>query len=389
MSMERTHTVNLDNAPAAAAARRIEHKRPRILALGVKLLGRIVLSDPARCDVDYYSCSRTDEALAFGNPNVRLFRWRDAIRIRARVKAGHYDLVLCEAYRHPAWSPQHPLRARFSHAIRGLLTGHERQGQGLVTSLREVPVVVVDLADSHLLAVRNRVLLRSATRYYKREIPANQLAACLLTGSRVMNVRHTLQQTDLVSSLQKVSPISLGISEAVTTLADRFSSSVAKQYDIFCSVQPGGAYALRAERYVQQLRDLEQQGYRVKVIDRHLPFEEYLKACAESWLVWSPEGMGWDCWRHYEVAAARSVPVINYPSIIRHAPMRHGVHAIFYDPASHGLKDAVIDALRDKGNLLTMASNARQLVIEHHTYNKQLARIVEECLRSSSRTGRG
>lgn len=378
--MERTHTVNPDNAPAAAPHARVEHKRPRVLALGVKLLGRIVFSDPGRCDVDYYSCSRTDEALASGDPNVRLFRWRDALRIRAGVNAGHYDLVLCEAYRHPAWSPQHPIHARSSQVARGLFTGHERQGQGLVTWLRGVPIAVVDLADSHLLAVRNRTLLRSATRYYKREIPANQLSACLLTGNRVMNVRHTLEQTELVASLAKVHPISLGISDAVASLADGLSSSSTKQYDIFCSVQPGGAYALRAERYVRQLRELEQQGYRVRMTDRPLPFDEYLRACAESWMVWSPEGMGWDCWRHYEVAAARSVPVINYPTIVRHAPMLHGVHAIFYDPAGEGLKDAVVAALRDKGSLLAMASNARQLVIEHHTYNKQLARIVEECL---------
>lgn len=381
------HTLNLDNAHAAAPRECAEHKRPRILAFGVKLLGRIVFSDPARCQVDYYSCSRTDEALASGNPNVRLFRWRDAGHILAKIRAGEYDLVVCEAFRHPAWSPQHPIRARVSQVVRGLLTGHERQGQALVRLLHGVPIAVVDLADSNLLAVRNRVLLRSATRYYKREIPANQLIACLLTGSRVMNVRHTLQQTELVASLVKVHPLSLGISEAVADLADRLSSSCTKQYDVFCPVQSRGAYGLRAERFVRQLRELGQDGYRVKIIERPLPFEEYLQACAESWVVWSPEGMGWDCWRHYEVAAARSVPVINYPSIVRHAPMRHGVHAVFYDPSGEGLKDAVIGALRDKGSLLTMASNARQLVIEHHSYNKQLDRIVEECLGSWAGAG--
>jgi hypothetical protein len=372
--------VTVDSARAGAPPGSVGQRKPRVLALGVKLLGRIVFSDPTGCHVDYYACSRSDGALELGYPNARLFTWRDAIRIHAKVTARDYDVVLCEAFRHPAWSPHHGIGARFSHAFRGLLVNHERHGQALVPWLRGVPIAVVDLADSNLLAVRNRELLRSATRYYKRELPANPLLACQLTGSFVMNVRHTLEQQELVASLSKVHPLSLGISEAVADLADVFSSSCTKQYDIFCSVQPGGSYSLRAERFVGQLRELGQRGYRVRISEHPLPFEEYLKVCAESWMVWSPEGMGWDCWRHYEIAATRSVPVINYPSILRDAPMLHGVHAVFYDPAGDGLKDAVVRELRDKQRLLDMGSNARQLVIEHHTYKKQFGRILAECL---------
>ncbi|MSO63157.1 MAG: hypothetical protein EXQ50_13905 [Acidobacteria bacterium] len=56
--------------------------------------------------------------------------------------------------------------------------------------------------------------------------------------------------------------------------------------------------------------------------------------------------------------------------------MLRGVHAVFHDPAGDGLKDAVIRELRNKERLFDMGSNARQLVIEHHTYKKQLSRII-------------
>jgi hypothetical protein len=61
-----------------------------------------------------------------------------------------------------------------------------------------------------------------------------------------------------------------------------------------------------------------------------LPRQKFNEALLASWLVWSPEGSGWDSFRHYEVCLAGSVAVINFPTIRRHAPLLDGVHCFYY-----------------------------------------------------------
>ena len=56
-----------------------------------------------------------------------------------------------------------------------------------------------------------------------------------------------------------------------------------------------------------------------------LSLQDFYRRCAQAWIMWSPEGLGWDCFRHYESARLRSVPVINQPTIERYRPLDDGV----------------------------------------------------------------
>ena len=75
---------------------------------------------------------------------------------------------------------------------------------------------------------------------------------------------------------------------------------------------------------------------------------EYLARCARAWLVWAPEGYGWDCFRPYEAALAGSVPLISRQTIERYEPFIDNQHCIYYDVEVGHLALAVRRALQDR-----------------------------------------
>ena len=130
---------------------------------------------------------------------------------------------------------------------------------------------------------------------------------------------------------------------------------------------------------MEQLRALRDAGYRVDLAEPTLSPDDYFARSARAWLTWSPEGFGWDCFRHYEASACRSVPVLSAPTIYRHQPLREGVHAFYYDAEGDGLTRTLRQALKDKKRLTAMANAARDHVLHHHTQR----RLCEYVLRTT------
>jgi hypothetical protein len=117
-----------------------------------------------------------------------------------------------------------------------------------------------------------------------------------------------------------------------------------------------------------ELAALKAQGYAIDVGPGGLAQAEYLARCARAWLTWSPEGYGWECYRHYEASMCRSVPLVSQPTILRHRPLEDGVHALSYRPEAGGLGAAIVAALADKAALATMADAARAHALRFHTH---------------------
>jgi hypothetical protein len=119
---------------------------------------------------------------------------------------------------------------------------------------------------------------------------------------------------------------------------------------------------------VTELRTLARtQQIRIYFAERRLPLDEFTRKLSQAWITWSPEGFGWDCIRHYEAAAAYSVPLMSRPSIIRYHPFLEGVHAIYYDPDIPGnLTQVVRRALEDRARLKSVALAAREHIVTHH-----------------------
>ena len=119
-----------------------------------------------------------------------------------------------------------------------------------------------------------------------------------------------------------------------------------------------------------------------------MPPAEFFRICAQSWLIWSPEGQGWDCHRHYEALMLGSVPVINQPTIERHQPLIHGEHCLYYRTEPGGLTEAVTRALADRPALARISAQGRTHVLQHHTHG-QLARHVLESVNLLEKAGDG
>jgi hypothetical protein len=98
-----------------------------------------------------------------------------------------------------------------------------------------------------------------------------------------------------------------------------------------------------------------------------LPPREYFARMSRAWLAWSPEGLGWQTYRHAEAGLCLTVPVMNQPTIVRATPLEEGVHGFYYPPEPGGLSRAIAHALADKAKLRRMAEAAREHSLANFT----------------------
>src|SRR5262249_35094315 len=147
--------------------------------------------------------------------------------------------------------------------------------------------------------------------------------------------------------------------------------------DVFFAGQIDPSSTVRGDG-LAQLQALAAEGYVIDVVGDRLPFAEFARRMARAWLVWSPEGFGWQCFRHFEAPLAGSVPVIHRPRILRDHALEDGVHALYYEADGDGLRRAVVAALADKERLARIAAAAREHVLAHHTFEALCARVVEQ-----------
>jgi hypothetical protein len=295
------------------------------------------------------------------------------------------EMVVC----HPNFSA--PWSAR--QLGRSVLSRRFLEGRSpLVTSLgaelarwrRRAPLVVLDHEDLPLINRNNLALLDRCDLWFKRELPPDHWRVFVKTAhANLPTPRFRLKPRHLAWEA-KLRPISIGLplqAEGLLPLPP-----VEKTADIFFSGRVAGSSTVR-ERGLAELKALAAAGLRFDMPDRPLPRSEFYQRCAAAWLVWSPEGLGWDCFRHYEAPACGSVPLINTPQIDRHAPLIEGEHAVYYDPEPGGLSRVVTAALADKVALTRIAAAAQTHVLDHHTPEALSRYVVEAARRLADQPG--
>lgn len=149
----------------------------------------------------------------------------------------------------------------------------------------------------------------------------------------------------------------------------------------------GNVYYKIREEGIAVLNQLAARGYRVEISTERMPYDEFIAKCGSAWLVWSPEGFGWECYRHYEACIAGSIPLMNYPRIECHMPLQDRVHAFYYCFQTGNMLDTIEEALADKERLVSMIQRARLFVREHHTL-EGLARYIIDSLEDDSLSAR-
>lgn len=130
------------------------------------------------------------------------------------------------------------------------------------------------------------------------------------------------------------------------------------------------------------MRQLAAEGFAIDIVEGKLPREEYWRRCAQAHIVWSPEGFGWDCFRHYEAAALGSVPLMQSPTMRRYAPLEDGEHALYYYVEGDHLASRIRQALQGRSRLIEMGLSARQHVLRWHTHEALGRYVIEETRRT-------
>jgi hypothetical protein len=229
--------------------------------------------------------------------------------------------------------------------IKRRLSPLRKAAVGLLREAVDTPLAVLDMDDAEPLD--------PAKLFRSLNITAN---TTISSDSSVMKGR-----------LAKLRPISLGLSR------ERIMSAPATPLEKTVDVFFAGCVAKRLVRKkgLPYLRSLAAKGIKVEESEG-LPLNEYLQRCARAWLVWYPEGLGRDCFRHYEAPLCRVVPLINRAPVIRYRPLLDGTHCFYYSEEEDDLARVILSGLSDKPRLLKMAEAGRGHVLEYHTHEAPL-----------------
>jgi hypothetical protein len=239
-------------------------------------------------------------------------------------------------------------------------------------------LIVLDHEDLPVINRDNLFLLERCDLWFKRELPADHWRVFTKTAHPHLPTPRFRENPRHVAWVEKLRPLSLGLPLSAESLLPLPAAD--KRTDVFFSGRIAGSSTLRA-RGLAELRALAPEGVRLDIPGAPLAQPEFYARCAAAHLVWSPEGLGWDCFRHYEAPACGSVPLINQPPLDRHAPLADGEHALYYDVEPGGLARAVSAALADKPALARIAVAAQAHVMAHHT-PQALARHAVETARA-------
>ena len=302
-------------------------------------------------------------------------------QLAEKLGAGAVDLVVLQPASHAPWHPLSLIRTFFNRrSFTSQLMPHRPFGPALLRLLRETPLAVLDYSDVPYIEPGKLHLLDRSTLYFKRELPADQWKLFTKTATPTQPSQRFRRKSRYGALLGKLRPISLGL--PLDSESDFPAGPLEKTADLFFA---GTVEDMPVrQRALAELETLAAEGI---VIDR--PREKidrpaFYRRCGAAWLTLSPEGFGWDCFRHYEAAACGSVPLMNMPGIVRHAPYTEGVDALFYPPEPGGLARVVRKALADRQALSRIGEAARAHVMRHHTTEAIMRYVIEETLAAAS-----
>jgi len=318
------------------------------------------------------------------------------------ARQGGYDLVVAYATNQSPWHPRYWLRSLARSPLQPVTALSRVFGVWLLRFRGVgVPLVVLDMQDGFTINRSNHRLMDRAKLYFKRELPVDQWHVFHGTAHSSLPTLRIRARARWQARLAKLRPISVGLwvlsspegwrrigreesaalvedPDAVAPL-DSDKAFESKKADVFFSGAVERNSTLRPAG-LEQLRGLAKRGFVVDLPAERLPKAEYYRRMSEAWLTWSPEGLGWDCYRHYEACQCLSVPVINYPTILRHRPLEDGRHALYYAPEGDDLSRKIETALADKATLKRIALAGRDHVLRWHSPAAFCDRVLRAAL---------
>jgi hypothetical protein len=318
-------------------------------------------------------------------PRDQLVTLASLPRLAQALASSDYDLVVVQPGPFAPWHWQAIARSLFRRStLRGVMPYFRTFGPEMIRGRVTAPIAVWDWEDSPFIFRHNQFLLDRATLFFKRELPIDHWRVFMRTvHERLPTPRFRLLEKQR-RRVAKLRPISLGLPRGREALpAARPVAADQKTSDVFFAGRVAGSSTVR-ERGLAELNALRGSGIRVDIPETPLPLDEYLARMARSWLTWSPEGYGYDCFRTYEAAICGSVPILNRQTVERHKPLRDGEHCFYYDVEEGNLAETITRALCNRDRLSQMARAARDLVLNDHTPAALARHIAETTLRAAT-----
>jgi hypothetical protein len=318
---------------------------------------------------------------------MKPFTLAAAWKLRRAVRAGEYDLVVSFSNPEPIWRQDTNWLSNSLKAAKKFLTRPGTLGFCFLPWILKgstVALAVYEWEDNTVIARKNWALLRRATCYFKLQSPRNPYKAFFFQDKRNDCLFNIVRQPVYREWAQKLRPIGIGVT--VPENLDELQAAE-KKTDIFFAGATHYSWArLEGLRHLEELR---QEGFK---IDLHLtdakvpalPPDEFLRRCSQAWLVWSPEGAGWDGMRHYWPLLMGSVPLLNHPDTRRYQPLIDGVHAFYYGVEDDDLKRVGRMALSDKARLRRMAAEGLAFIRPRHTHPVLAEYLIAETLKTAS-----
>jgi len=312
--------------------------------------------------------------------------WSAVGRALRMVSSQRWDLAainmreFCFLRRHAAW-PDGAWRV-----FRAVWKAPREIGELLVfLRLRQagVPVALVNRSDRGGVWDGSDWFFRSCHACFIRELnPDPRWSLLDLSGTNVWARRLAGAGSGAIGprDWNKLRPISLGLPDPGS-----FPTSPGpKEIDVLYGHGRDFRDKPLRDRLIGELQhECRRLNLNLKLVDQ-APKAEWIRLMAASRLVFSPPGVGWDCWRHYEAMMAGAIPLMTYPTILRHQPPLDGVHGFYFAPEPGGLGRGLESAMKRQDRFPEMAAAGRRLVQEHHTWPKLREYVVRETLAAFS-----
>jgi len=300
------------------------------------------------------------------------FSLRSAPGILRRIQEREFDLIVV-----------HPTRASLSRPMKCLRKFHSLGSHLiLLAETRGIPVIVCDTTDTMVVPRKNFLFFRKADLYFKRELPQNNWHAFLFTTRRNEDVSNIRRQSFFQMACGKLRPFPLSTYPALDFAEVDPRNKTADLF--YVGDNPKTTVRLRGMKILEALKA---RGMRIDLPSERLSPDEFQARMARAWLVWSPEGSGWECYRHHEAIIQGAVPVMNYPTIDRYKPLIEGRHAFYYGCEEDDLARVIEHALADISRLPGMIRAGREHLRQWFTKDAVLRYVWQEvaAIRSGNR----
>ncbi len=282
-----------------------------------------------------------------------------------QIRAGQFDLIAVSPHLYRHYHPRYWLKSLFRIPWQPWSAITRTYGTDYIRFFSvPVPLIIIDMGDNQSLGIPATKLLDAATIVFKRELPTDRWRVLSGTAHPFLPTRRLRHSKKWQRRINKIHPVNL---PQLFPYPDAHTFvGCEKTSDIFFAGELHGNSTVR-QAGLHEIARLREMGFKVDCSENRLSKEEFFARMARSWLTWSPEGYGWQCYRHSEAGLVGSIPLINFPTIFQSTPFLDEINCFYYSPEPGGLVRAATKALADKEKLKKIATQARKHCLENYS----------------------